>query len=70
MSLEDLPRCPAPVLCVCGDPQSLHRFGNGVCLRVRRGSPCDCQKFAEPVPEIEAPEGGRVSLVDQWTVKP
>lgn len=61
---------PVWVICKCGDPQSLHRFGNGVCMRVRRGSPCGCEKYEEPVEEPVAAAEPRVSLVDQYSVKP
>lgn len=61
---------PAPVLCECGDLQTLHRFGAGACMRVRRGVPCDCAKYREPVAVSVGGDGERISLVDQWTVKP
>lgn len=69
--IEDGPREPAPVLCVCGDLQTLHQFGTGHCMRVRRGSPCECPKYEEPAPVLEeaAAEPGRRSLVDEFTVK-
>jgi hypothetical protein len=59
---------PALVVCECGDLQTLHRFGAGACLRVRRGVPCECPKYREAVTVPAA--GGGPSLVDQWTVKP
>lgn len=75
MSTENGPIVPALVLCVCGDPASIHRFGNGVCMRVRRGSPCGCEKYEEPHVDPLQTEGPGVaaprrSLVDEFSVKP
>lgn len=66
--MDEGPIEPALVLCECGDLQTLHRFGAGACMRVRRGVPCECVKYREPVSTPAA--AGGVSLVEQWTVKP
>lgn len=58
------------VVCECGDLQTLHRFGVGPCMRVKRGAPCECQKYREPVAGGAAGVAAPVSLVDQFTVKP
>jgi hypothetical protein len=67
--MADGPIEPALVVCECGDLQTLHRFGAGACLRVRRGVPCECPKYREPAAVGTAAAGGP-SLVEQWTVKP
>lgn len=69
MAVDAGPIEPEIVRCRCGDPQSLHRFGNGVCLRVRNGAPCDCERFEVALEALE-PGAERVSLVEQYTVKP
>jgi hypothetical protein len=65
--MADGPIEPALVVCECGDLQTLHRFGAGPCLRVRRGVPCECPKYREQQTAPAAAGGG--SLVAQWTVK-